>query len=94
LVLRASHPERKGDHPRRRAGGSTGRSAGDAVHASYAFAGRCTAFVWQREGPYQMTLSGSKGDNESNGNATNLKATNCPEADRFIGRAYRKGWEL
>jgi len=24
----------------------------------------------------------------------NLKATNCAEADRFIGRKYRKGWEL
>ena len=23
----------------------------------------------------------------------NLKAANCPEADRFIGREYRKGWE-
>ena len=26
--------------------------------------------------------------------AANLKATNCPEADRFIRREYRKGWEL
>jgi len=24
----------------------------------------------------------------------NLKAVNCPEADRFIGRDCRKGWEL
>jgi hypothetical protein len=24
----------------------------------------------------------------------NLKATNCPEADAFIRRAYRTGWEL
>lgn len=24
----------------------------------------------------------------------NLKAANCPEADRFIAREYRKGWEL
>ena len=24
----------------------------------------------------------------------NLKATNCPEADRFIQREYRKGWTL
>ncbi len=24
----------------------------------------------------------------------NLKATNCPEADKFIKREYRKGWEL
>jgi hypothetical protein len=23
-----------------------------------------------------------------------LKATNCPEADRFIRREYRKGWTL
>ena len=27
-------------------------------------------------------------------NAENLKATNCPEADRFIRRTYRKGWTL
>jgi hypothetical protein len=26
--------------------------------------------------------------------ADKLKATNCPEADRFIRREYRKGWEL
>ena len=26
--------------------------------------------------------------------AENLKATNCPEAERFIRRPYRKGWEL
>ncbi|GIW80032.1 MAG: oxidoreductase [Gemmatales bacterium] len=26
--------------------------------------------------------------------ADKLKATNCPEADRFIHRTYRKGWEL
>lgn len=25
--------------------------------------------------------------------AANLKATNCPEAERFIRRAYRKGWK-
>lgn len=25
--------------------------------------------------------------------AVNLKATNCPEADRFIRKQYRKGWE-
>jgi len=24
----------------------------------------------------------------------NLKATNCPEADRFIRRKNRKGWEI
>ncbi len=24
----------------------------------------------------------------------NLKVTNCPEAERFIGRAYREGWKL
>jgi hypothetical protein len=24
----------------------------------------------------------------------NLKATNCPEADEFLRRRYRKGWEL
>ena len=23
-----------------------------------------------------------------------LKATNCPEADQFIRREYRKGWSL
>jgi predicted dehydrogenase len=39
-----------------------GRSAGDTVHASYAFAGRVQGhFVWQTQGPYQMTLFGSKG---------------------------------
>jgi len=26
--------------------------------------------------------------------AKNLKAPNCPEADHFIRREYRKGWEL
>ncbi|HUY32387.1 MAG TPA: Gfo/Idh/MocA family oxidoreductase [Pirellulales bacterium] len=26
--------------------------------------------------------------------AENLKATNCPEAERFLFREYRKGWEL
>ena len=24
----------------------------------------------------------------------NLKATNCPEADRFIRKQYRQGWAL
>jgi predicted dehydrogenase len=39
-----------------------GRSAGDTIHASYAFAGRVQGhFVWQKQGPYQMTLYGSKG---------------------------------
>ena len=26
--------------------------------------------------------------------AENLKATNCPEADQYIRREYRKGWSL
>ncbi len=26
--------------------------------------------------------------------AKNLKATNCPEADRYIYKKYRKGWVL
>ena len=26
--------------------------------------------------------------------ATAMKATNCPDADQFIGREYRKGWKL
>jgi hypothetical protein len=26
--------------------------------------------------------------------AKNLKATNCPEADRFIHKQYRSGWIL
>jgi hypothetical protein len=26
--------------------------------------------------------------------SANLKAKNCPEADRFIRREYRKGWAL
>src|SRR5688572_1724538 len=39
-----------------------GRSAGATAHASYAFAGRVQGhFVWQNQGPYQMTLYGSKG---------------------------------
>jgi predicted dehydrogenase len=39
-----------------------GRSAGDTIHASYAFAGGVQGnFVWQTRGPYQMTLYGSKG---------------------------------
>ena len=27
-------------------------------------------------------------------NAKDLKATNCPQADRYIRRPYRKGWTL
>ncbi|MCP3690726.1 MAG: gfo/Idh/MocA family oxidoreductase, partial [Planctomycetaceae bacterium] len=23
-----------------------------------------------------------------------MKATNCPEADQYVHRSYRKGWEL
>jgi predicted dehydrogenase len=39
-----------------------GRSAGDCAHASYAFAaGLQGHFVWQNQGPYHMTLYGSKG---------------------------------
>ena len=26
--------------------------------------------------------------------AENLKVTNCPEANGFLRREYRKGWEL
>ena len=26
--------------------------------------------------------------------AANLKATNCPEADKFITKKYRKGWKI
>ncbi|MFO7904240.1 MAG: gfo/Idh/MocA family oxidoreductase, partial [Pirellulaceae bacterium] len=26
--------------------------------------------------------------------AENLKTPNCPEADRFVRREYRKGWSL
>ena len=26
--------------------------------------------------------------------AKNLKATNCPEADQYIRKTYRKGWVL
>ena len=26
--------------------------------------------------------------------ARKLRATNCPEADQYIRREYRKGWEL
>jgi len=26
--------------------------------------------------------------------AANLKATNCPEADRYVKRQYRDGWTL
>jgi hypothetical protein len=26
--------------------------------------------------------------------AKNLKATNCPEADKFISKKYREGWVL
>ncbi len=26
--------------------------------------------------------------------AENMKATNCPEADKYLSRAYRKGWEV
>ena len=29
-----------------------------------------------------------------NWDAANLKAKNCPEADQFIKREYRKGWEV
>jgi len=26
--------------------------------------------------------------------SANLKATNCPEADKFIRKTYREGWKL
>ncbi len=26
--------------------------------------------------------------------AANLKATNCPEAEKYLRREYRKGWTL
>jgi hypothetical protein len=26
--------------------------------------------------------------------AVNLKATNCPEADKYIRKQYRPGWEV
>jgi hypothetical protein len=26
--------------------------------------------------------------------AANMKITNCPEADKHLGRKYRKGWKL
>jgi predicted dehydrogenase len=26
--------------------------------------------------------------------AANMKATNCPEADQYLSRTYRKGWEI
>jgi hypothetical protein len=26
--------------------------------------------------------------------AQNMKATNCPEADQYLSRTYRKGWEV
>ncbi|GAG23252.1 unnamed protein product [marine sediment metagenome] len=26
--------------------------------------------------------------------AANMRATGCPEADKFIRREYRKGWEI
>ena len=26
--------------------------------------------------------------------AENLKATNCPAADKYIRKEYRKGWEI
>ncbi len=26
--------------------------------------------------------------------SANLKATNCPEADKFLRKEYRKGWEV
>ena len=26
--------------------------------------------------------------------AANMKATNCPEADQYLSRTYRKGWEV
>ena len=26
--------------------------------------------------------------------AANLKATNCPEADKYIRKEYREGWEV
>ena len=32
---------------------------------------------------------------DSTGSITkNLKATNCPEADQYVRKAYRKGWEI
>ena len=31
---------------------------------------------------------------KSNGTRKNLRAKNCPEADKYIQHHYRKGWSL
>ncbi|MAB75054.1 MAG: hypothetical protein CMO47_01150 [Verrucomicrobiales bacterium] len=49
-------------------------------------------------GPFtEMVLLGNLAvrlDKEVKWNAAKLKSPNCPEADQFIRRSYRKGWEL
>jgi hypothetical protein len=49
-------------------------------------------------GPFtEMVLLGNLAvrlDKEVKWDAANLKSPNCPEADQFIRRSYRKGWEL
>jgi predicted dehydrogenase len=71
----------------------TGRSAGDTAHASYAFAGKLQGhFVWQKQGPYQMTLFGSKG-------VVHFMITDDPKIYHFPGPEWTPGkavatWQL
>ena len=63
-MRRARHPGGREITPDDARDDAMGRSAGDTAHASYAFSGKVQGrLVWQNvgQGPYQMTLYGSKG---------------------------------
>lgn len=53
---------------------------------------------FSRSGPFtEVVLLGNlaiRSGKELQWDGENMKATNCPEADQYIRRQYRKGWEL
>ena len=61
--------------------------AGNEILCSFDFSGPMTETVLLGNVAYR---AGKKLEWD----AKNLKATNCPEADRFIRRENRRGWEL
>ena len=61
--------------------------ADDPTTCNFQYAGALTETVLLGNVAHR---SGKKFD----GDAANLKAHNCPEADAFLRREYRKGWNL
>lgn len=60
---------------------------GSPTGSNFSYAGRLTEAVLLGNVAYRI---GKKLEWDS----TNLKATNCPDAEQFIHREYRKGWSL